>query len=369
MTKIQPVYLDTNFCRDPQVLRKSFGPNLGLLLDLLVFAAARTHVAEGHRRSELLPAQGEGRWLRFHTSDFYREFGYNRQTLLAPPPPRLVAHVFAGERQAYQAEYGRTVLDATLFSMSSNAVLFKRRYYQQFGADRKLHQQLKSLQIFQDLHITRASKQGLLPLGSDETDGPPVDLDDRPEEEQPEVSVGEADEKAPKCIYVSYFLRVGGIFIRNNHYRPQPLVLADYLSLRTGGVTAAASKTGKARLGRSCTSSRLLYCRLLWRWGAWLGESTRHLTQQEENFGDLCELLGWQASAVAAVRLNVLLTKVCTLPSIPFTARVKQSKQRLAVNRAADGSLPPHFLVVLYKKGHGQPAEAAAKISQLGLGL
>ncbi|QKG59153.1 hypothetical protein GKZ68_20960 (plasmid) [Hymenobacter sp. BRD128] len=162
---------------------------------------------------------------------------------------------------------------------------------------------------------------------------------------------------------------MGGIFIRNNHYRPQPLVLADYLSLRTSGVTAATGLTGKARQGRSCTSSRLLYCRLLWRWGAWLGESTKHLSQQEERFEDLCDLLGWQVSKVSAVRLHALLTKVCALASIPFTAQVKQSKQRLAVSRAADGSLPASFVVLLTKKVAGQPAPAAPRSQQLAMSL
>ncbi|QKG59154.1 hypothetical protein GKZ68_20965 (plasmid) [Hymenobacter sp. BRD128] len=185
MANIQPIYLDTNFCRDPQVLRKCFGPNVGLLLDLLVFAAARTHVAEGNRRPELLPPAGQGRWIRFHTSDFYREFGYNRQTLLAKPTPRLVAHVFAGERKADQPAYGSTVLETTLFSMSSNVLRFTKRYYQQFGPDRKVQQTLTALQIFQDLQITRATRPGLANLAADDVDGPPLGLDERPEENVP----------------------------------------------------------------------------------------------------------------------------------------------------------------------------------------
>jgi len=381
MTKIHPVYLDTNFCRDPQVLRKSFGPNAGLLLDLLVFAASRTHVPEGYRRPDLLPPQGEGRWIRFHTSDFYREFGYNRQTLLAKPSPRLIAHVFAGERKAAQTEFGTSILDATLYSMNSNLLVFSKRYYQQFGPDKKLQQNLTSLQIFQGLRITRATKLGIAPLVTDEFDGPPPDLHDHAAEvqfdacdffaeETPLPSDRRAmSEKKPKCIYVSYLLQVGGIFIRNNHYRPQPLILEDYLSLRTSGGTATESSGGKVRQGRSCTSSRLLYCRLLWRWGSWLSEATKHLTQQEERFGDLCELLGWQANAVSAVRLNTLLEKVCTLPSIPFTAHVKQSKQRLAINRAADGKLPGNFVVVLYKKVAGQPSSADPRSQQLAMDL
>lgn len=40
-------------------------------------------------------------------------------------------------------------------------------------------------------------------------------------------------------MYVSYYLIVGGVFIRNNYYRSQPLVLQDYLLLRTEGVMAA----------------------------------------------------------------------------------------------------------------------------------
>jgi hypothetical protein len=373
MTKIHPIYLDTNFCRDPQVLRTAFGPNVGLLLDLLVFAASRTHVEGGNRRTDLLPPMGQGRWIRFHTSDFYREFGYNRQTLLAPPSARLVAHVFAGERKQELAQYGSTTLETTLFSMCSNLLRFSKRYYQQFGPDRQVQQNLSTLQIFQDLQITRATKEGLPFLPTDDFDGPPADLDERPSEleehgaewDQPLAEVdteallgSEKNEggKKPKCVYISYYLRVGGIFIRNNHWRPQPLVLTDYLSLRTSGVTAEKGASGKARQGRSCTHSRLLYCRLLWRWGSWLGESTKHLTQQEERFTDLCELLGWQPSAVSATRLNALLEKVCALPSIPFTAYVKQSKQRAAVNRSAEGKLPANFVVVLYKKVGGQMA-------------
>lgn len=377
MTKVHPVYLDTNFCRDPQVLRKSFGPNAGLLLDLLVFAASRTHVPEGYRRPELLPPKGEGRWIRFHTSDFYREFGYNRQTLLAKPTPRLIAHVFAGERKAAQAEYGTSILDATLYSMSSNLLVFNKRFYQQFGPDKKVIQNLTSLQIFQGLHITRATKQGMPTLPTEEYDGPPYELAEHPAEAQEDTTdlFGQVlrpatkGAKKPKCIYVSYFLQVGGIFIRNNHYRPQPLVLDDYLSLRTSGVTASDGKSGKARQGRSCTNSRLLYCRLLWRWGSWLGEATKHLSQQEERFGDLCDLLGWQTSPMAAVRLNLLLEKVCALASIPFTAHVKQSSQRLAVNRAADESLPANFMVVLYKKVAVQPSAADPRKQQIAMEL
>ena len=387
MTKVHPIYLDTNFCRDPQVLRAAFGPNVGLLLDLLVFAASRTHVEGGNRRTDLLPAMGQGRWIRFHTSDFYREFGYNRQTLLAPPTPRLVAHVFAGERKQAQEQYGSTVLEATLFSMCSNLLRFSKRYYQQFGPDRQVKQTLTTLQIFQDLQITRATKDGLPFLPTEDVDGPPADLDTRPLEleeydatwnpqgsrvsAEQEAGNGKQGNKKPKCVYISYYLRVGGIFIRNNHWRPQPLVLADYLSLRTGGVTVETGASGKARQGRSCTNSRLLYCRLLWRWGSWLGESTKHLTQQEERFTDLCELLGWQPSAVSATRLNALLEKVCGLASIPFTAYVKQSKHRAAVNRDAAGKIPANFVVVLYKKVGGEMAAAdpRAQNTQLSIEL
>jgi hypothetical protein len=381
MTKIHPVYLDTNFCRDPQVLRKAFGPNVGLLLDLLVFAAARTHVEGGNRRPDLLPAQGEGRWIRFHTSDFYREFGYNRQTLLKPPSPQLIAHVFAGERKEAQQQYGSTILETTLFSMSTNLLRFTKRYYQQFGPDRQVQQNLTTLQIFQDLQITRATKAGMPRLPIEDFDGPPADLDERPLEldeqaaelgqaqgeywdDEPQWQPPRTKQKEPKCIYISYYLRVGGIFIRNNHWRPQPLVLADYLSLRTGNEAKADERTAqRVRQSRSCTNSRLLYCRLLWRWGSWLGENTKHLTQQEERFSELCELLGWQANAVSATRLNALLQKVCALGSIPFTAYVKQSKQRAAVSRAADGSLPANFVVVLYKKVGGQMAAADPRAS------
>lgn len=364
MPNIAPIYLDTNFCRDPQVLRRCLGPNAGLLLDLLVFAAAKTHVPEGYRRPELLPGQGEGRWVRFHCSDFYREFGYNRQTLLAKPGARLVAHVFAGGRQHYQAEYGRSVLDATLWGMSMNAVAFDKTRYQQFGPDRKLVQQLTTVQIFRDLKITRATRLGL-PVIGEEVEGPEAQDEEFELSGEPEV-VGSAS----KCIYVSYQLLVGGIFIRNNHYRPQPLVLADYLSLRTAGVTAATSTgvRGLPRQGRSCVNSRLLYCRLLWRWGVWQGERTKHLSRQEEQFSDLCLLLDWKPTPTAAVRLNHLLARVCALDSIPFVASVQQVTQRPVLHRNLTGALPLPYVVVLVKKS-AVVAGVSTSTTQLGLNL
>lgn len=303
MTNIETIYLDSNICRYPHEVRQ-FGPYRGLAIDLIMWAAKQTFIPSFRQNPGLLLDTPE---VVFHATDFSSFFGHNVNSL----SQKLTkgGDVIFGLQPQRRAEYGRTVLDAMLFSMSMYKMGYEGKEYRVAGPRRETRKVLDTLSLFKRLTIVRRARS-----------------------------------------FVRYSMLVNPDFIQNNHYLSQLVHLPDYVSLRRPG-------TEKQPLGTSWTVGRFLYLRMRYAWGLWCTKENKGKLTFTENFEELKEIAGFEKTdnKKAASQLRKHLAEVCTLASIPFTAEV--SKQAAAGRRAADGNWPDIYQVMLTKK----PAVARAE--------
>ena len=303
MANIETIYLDSNICRYPHEVRQ-FGPYRGLAIDLIVWAAKETFIPSFRQNPGLLLDTPE---ITFHAADFYSFFGHSRNSLSRSLTPGGEA-IFRFQAPR-RAEYGRTILDATLFSMSMFNLGYVGKEYRVAGPHRETRKVLDTLSLFKRLTIIRRARS-----------------------------------------FVRYSMIVNPDFIQNNHYLSQLINLADYASLRRPG-------TEKQPLGTSWTVGRFLYLRMRYAWGLWCTKENKSKLSFTENFEELKEIAGFEKTETkkAASQLRRHLAQVCALESIPFTAEV--SKQATTGRRLPDGSFPDNYQVVLTKK----PAVAKAE--------
>lgn len=296
MTNIESIYLDSNICRYPHEVRQ-FGPYRGLAIDLIVWAAKETFIPGFRQNLGLLLDTPE---ITFHAADFYRLFGHPRNSLLNPLTKGGQV-IFALQPQR-RATYGKSILDAVLFSMSAYSITYEEKEYRVAGPKRETRYTLSTLRLFKGLLITRKGRS-----------------------------------------FVRYTMSINPEFVQNNHFLSQLITLADYTSLRTAG-------TAKEPEGSNWTVGRFLYLRMRYAWGLWCTKDNKSKAGFIENFEELKEIAGFEKTPAkkAASLLRSHLKRVCALPSIPFTAEVV--KVESTAKRQADGVQEDAYQVVLTKK-------------------
>jgi hypothetical protein len=296
MTNIETIYLDSNICRYPHEVRQ-FGPYRGLAIDLLVWAAKETFVPSFRQNLALLLDTPE---ITFHAADFYRLFGHPRNSLLNPLSKG--GNVIFALQPQRRATYGKSILDAVLFSMSAYSLTYEEKEYRVAGPKRETRQLLTTLKLFKGLLITRKGRS-----------------------------------------FVRYTLSVNPNFVQNNHFLSQLITLPDYTSLRTAGTTREPE-------GSSWTVGRFLYLRMRYAWGLWCTRENKSKASFIENFLELKEIAGFEKTPAkkAASLLRGHLKRVCALDSIPFTAELV--KVESTAKREADGTQEDAYEVVLTKK-------------------
>jgi hypothetical protein len=305
MANVEKIYLDSNICRYPHEVLQ-FGPYGSLAIDLLVWAAKESFVPNFRERLDLLiPAPS----ITFHAADFYRLFGQRRTSVLKPLTPGGEA-IFA-YKEKLRKDYGRCILDATMFSMSTNSIAYTDKEYRVVDQRRQERYKLSSLKVFRGLEIVRSSRA-----------------------------------------FVRYTVEINPDFVQNNHFLSQLITIPDYVSLRTAG-------TDHAKVGSSWTVGRFLYLRMRYAWGLWCSADNKAKSEFTENFSELMEIAGFDKTPAkkAASLLRGYLERVCTLESIPFTARIEKVDAG-AVRRLPDGSRPAAYQVILTKKAGQREQEA-----------
>jgi len=307
MAKIETIYLDSNICRYPHEVAQ-YGPYRGLAIDLIVWVAKETFVPSFRQNVMLLADTPQ---ITFHAADFYTLFGHGRSSLLQPLPKS--GQVIFALQPKLKADYGRTILDAVLFSMSAHSMLYAAKEYRVAGPRRETRYTLASLKLFKGLTIARRARS-----------------------------------------FVRYTMSVNPDFVQNNHFLSQLITLPDYASLRTAG-------TEQEPQGSSWTVGRFLYLRMRYAWGLWCAKENKRKPTFVENFDELKEIAGFEKTPdkKAASRLRTHLAKVCALDSIPFTAEVLKGVS--TARRQPDGTVPDAYQVVLTKK----PAQAKAEQQEL----
>lgn len=307
MTNIETIYLDSNICRYPHEVRQ-FGPYRGLAIDLILWAAKETFVPSFRQNVMLLADTPE---ITFHAADFYHLFGHSRNSLLQPLSKG--GEVIFAMQPKRREEYGRTILDAMLFSMSVYSLVYDEKEYRVAGPRRETRRTLSTLKLFKGLVVTRRERS-----------------------------------------FVRYSMSVNPDFIQNNHFLSQLITMADYTSLRTAG-------TEEEPTGSSWTVGRFLYLRMRYAWGLWCSKDNKRKVTFVENFDELKEIAGFEKTPAkkAASLLRGHLKRVCVLESIPFTAEVL--KIASSAHRQADGRFEDAYQVVLTKK----PAVAKAEAEEL----
>jgi hypothetical protein len=310
MTNIETIYLDSNICRYPHEVRQ-YGPYRGLAIDLIMWVAKETFIP-GFRQNLALLLDTPS--VTFHASDFYTLFGHSRSSLLQPLTKGGQA-IFALQPKL-KADYGRTMLDAVLFSMSAHNMLYDSKEYRVAGPRRETRYNLSSVRLFKGLTITRRDRS-----------------------------------------FVRYTMSVNPDFVQNNHFLSQLITLPDYTSLRTVG-------TEEQPLGTSWTVGRFLYLRMRYAWGLWCTKENKSKLKFTENFDELKEIAGFEKTPAkkAASLLRGFLTRVCALNSIPFTAEVIKTES--SSRRQVDGSFDDNYQVVLTKKPDVAKAEAEEQKQQ-----
>jgi hypothetical protein len=315
MANAERIYLDSNICRYPHGVGQ-FGPYRGLAIDLIVWAAKETFIPSFRQNGALL-SYVPG--ITFHASDFYRLFGHSRNSLLQPLSKG--GEVIFAMHPRMRTDYGGTILDATLFSMSVYPLVYGEKEYRLAGPNRETRCVLSTLKLFHRLIITRKGRS-----------------------------------------FVRYSISDNLNFIQNNHFLSQLVTLGDYTSLRTAG-------TEKEPTGSSWTVGRFLYLRLRYAWGLWCSKANKSKAQFIENFAELKEIAGFEKTPAkkAASLLRGHLTRVCALESIPFTAEIV--KVESAAGRGTDGRIEDEYQVVLTKKPAVLKAEKAEEQQQKSLQL
>ena len=317
MTKVRPVYLDSNFCRFPHIL-KQYGPYESIALDLLVFIAGKTH--RPTYKTNPINLQVHQR-VYFHAQDFCKEFNHARQ---------IATTKLTDKDREQLKDYSPTTkaeivsqLDYVLFMMMSrNATFDRTKRYQVAGPDGKVMVEWEALQVFGRL------------------------ITNRTEEHRKDTEA------------IRYSMDVLAGFIGNNHHRGQRFFLEDYLRLVTEGGKADTerkpTKSGQPRqVGRprAWVAGRRLFLRLIWKWGMWQEENRKLLDTLEDDFEELCEVANLMGGTdrLRATRLRDYLDRVCQLGDLPFTAEVRKVRPNFAA-RQATGKLPPPYQVVLTKR-------------------
>ncbi|WP_324680816.1 hypothetical protein [Hymenobacter sp. GOD-10R] len=275
-----------------------FGPYGSLAIDLLVWAAKETYVPNFRERIDLLFPTPT---LTFHAADFYNLFGHVRNSVLKPLTPGGEA-IFA-YRDKHRKDYGRCILDAVLYSMSTNSIAYAEKEYRVVDERRRTRYTLSTLKVFKGLTIERSSRA-----------------------------------------YVRYTMQANPDFVQNNHLLSQVISVPDYVSLRTAG-------TEHSKRGSSWMVGRFLYLRMRYAWGLWCTAENKGKAEFTENFDELLEIAGFVKTPPkkAASLLRGYLSRVCTLDSIPFTARIEKGSTQNA-RRQQDGSRPDVYRVILTKK-------------------
>lgn len=310
MANVEKIYLDSNICRYPHEVRQ-YGPYRGLAIDLIVWAAKETFIPSFRQNLALLLDTPS---ITFHAADFYRPFGHTRNSLLQPLS-KGGAVIFAMQ-PTRRADYGRTILDATLFSMSVYSLVYDQKEYRVAGPQRETRYMLSTLKLFKGLTIVRRERS-----------------------------------------FVRYSMSVNPDFIQNNHFLSQVISLSDYTSLRTAGTKSEPD-------GSSWTVGRFLYLRMRYAWGLWCTKDNKSKSTFAENFAELKEIAGFDKTPAkkAASLLRGYLARVCALDSMPFTAEVIKINQGDAnLRRLPDGTIEDSYQVILTKKA----AQAAAEKEQL----
>jgi hypothetical protein len=148
-------------------------------------------------------------------------------------------------------------------------------------------------------------------------------------------------------------MEVNPEFVQSNHFYSQLIDILDYASLRTPG-------TEHDKEGSSWAVGRFLYLRMRYAWGLWNTQDNKGKKEFVENFEELLEIAGFVKTPAkkAASLLRGYLNRVCTLASVPFTARVEKITS-LSTRRAPDGSRPDSYQVVLTKKSAQLGVEAS----------
>jgi hypothetical protein len=252
MTNIETIYLDSNICRYPHEVRQ-YGPYRGLAIDLIMWVAKETFIPSFRQNLALLLDTPS---VTFHASDFYTLFGHSRSSLLQPLTKGGQA-IFALQPKL-KADYGRTMLDAVLFSMSAHNMLYDSKEYRVAGPRRETRYNLSSVRLFKGLTIARRDRS-----------------------------------------FVRYSMSVNPDFVQNNHFLSQLITLPDYTSLRTAG-------TEEQPLGLWCTKEN---------------KSKLKFTENFDELKEIAGFEKTPAKKAASL-LRGFLTRVCALDSIPFTAEV-----------------------------------------------
>lgn len=329
MPNIDKVYLDSNFCRHPHWVRK-WGKNEGLALDLLVYAAMKTHLPSYREEPWKLKEPGT---VYFHASQFCEVFGHSPGALFSRPTSNQLEYVFRGAPAEHLATYGKCRLDTTLYAMCERALMFSNQVFErnqlEIGKEKKVVQTtLNSVQVFKELQVRHSPGN-----------------------------------------FVSYQFLVGSIFRTNNHLRPQLLDLADYASLRT-------PPTDNEKQGRCWVAGRYVYLYLLWVNGVMSMQKYRHLETFTADFNELCAMISevkMPSEADKAKRrklseqelrkldgnllrfrasnLRSVLKEVCTLASVQFTPSVEPTTlQQQNDYRNQYGKEAPAYIVSLTRK-------------------
>jgi hypothetical protein len=303
MANVEKIYLDSNICRYPHEVLQ-YGPYGGLAIDLVVWVAKETFVPSFRQNVMLLVDTPS---ITFHAADFYSVFGQRRGALFSALTKG--GEVIFGLRPKHREDYGRTILDATLYSMSMHSMGFETKEYRVAGPRRETRYTLDTLKLFKQLVITRKDRS-----------------------------------------FVRYNMSVNPDFVQNNHFLSQVITLPDYVSLRTAGTEHDPD-------GSSWTVGRFLYLRMRYAWGLWCSKENKSKNTFVENFAELKEIAGFDKTPAkkAASLLRGYLARVCTLESIPFTAEV--IKIDATAKRQSDGSVEDAYQVMLTKKPNQEKAE------------
>jgi hypothetical protein len=326
MSKIHPVYLDSNFCKNPHYV-KQYGPYSGVALDLLVFVASKTHRPNYKTNPINLHVHQH---IYFHAQDFCKTFNHPRQLAHSKLPPAQVKELQKYPKSAQKGIVSQ--LDFTLFMMTAKNTMFDEGdSYKIAGPDGRVLVEWQAVQVFSTLITNRA-------------------VDTR------------ADTQP-----ISYQLDVLASFIGNNHHRGQGFLLADYLNICVEHAAdvqqeLTINKSGTPRKkskARTWPTGRRLFLRLIWKLGMWQEESRRSTRTQDEDYEELCEIANLTSANERqnASRLRDYLEAVCRLGNLPFTAEVVKVQSNYLA-RQLTGKTPPPYRVVLTKKaGKQQPGE------------
>lgn len=302
MTNIYPIYLDSNICRTPHVVRK-YGPYYGFALDLLVYVAKHSH--DPNYRNNLGEFH-QNKSIQLLANDFYNEFGHSKSHLLHKPTPAAIQRIF-GDAKEDIADHGKTVLEAALYAMGARNLSFKYGY-DIADRNRGVARRTDFLQLFSSIEV----KRGRNTLS------------------QIQFSIARE-------------------WIWNNHMRPQAINLERYCAIRTPG-------TENEPRGRNWPVGRMLYLRLLYTWGSANAEK-HNLAQVSETFHALAIVAGVDSRTNYKHMANDLrqwCQQVCELGGLPFTVEITPSSRGpVLLQNGVNKNRSPYTVTLLRKAYQG----------------